>query len=296
MPAAPASGDRLRRVAGGATARLLAGEGRLQLNHGPIDIVLEAEGETAAVERCHATARRRFRSVLEELVAELPLLRRPFAPAAVPRGEIARRMHAAVAPFADRFVTPMAAVAGAVADEIADLAWEAGGLDKLYVNNGGDIAFRLRPGIRFSVGLLPVRGERREEIHLAGRVELSAEDGVGGVATSGWRGRSLSLGVADAVTVLAATAARADAAATVIASAVDVESPAITRRPAREIDPDSDLGNRLVTVEVGGLSEAECCAALARGGELARAALGRGDVAGVSLALRGRVEVLGLAP
>ena len=66
-----------------------------------------------------------------------------------------------------------------------------------------------------------------------------------GVATSGWRGRSFSLGIADAVTVLAATAAAADAAATIIANAVDLPGhPAIARRPASELEDDSDLGDR----------------------------------------------------
>ena len=76
-----------------------------------------------------------------------------------------------------------------------------------------------------------------------------------GVATSGWRGRSFSLGIADAVTVFAGTAAVADAAATLIANAVDLPGhPAFARAPARRCDPQSDLGERLVTVDVGPLA------------------------------------------
>ena len=53
-------------------------------------------------------------------------------------------MHAAVAPFAEEsFITPMAAVAGAVADEILQAMRRAAPLARAYVNNGGDIALHL---------------------------------------------------------------------------------------------------------------------------------------------------------
>ncbi|TGS52683.1 UPF0280 family protein, partial [Mesorhizobium sp. M3A.F.Ca.ET.201.01.1.1] len=81
---------------------------------------------------------------------------------------------------------------------------------------------------------------------MADRITIHAEDGVRGVATSGWRGRSFSFGRADAVTVLARSGAEADAAATLIANAVDLPGhPAIRRVPARDLAPDSDLGDRL---------------------------------------------------
>ena len=90
-----------------------------------------------------------------------------------------------------------------------------------------------------------------------GRVRLDAASGVGGIATSGARGRSFSLGIADSVTVLARDAATADVAATLIANAVNIDSPAIRRRPARELDPDSDLRDLPVTVSVGALDAAD---------------------------------------
>src|SRR5690606_38926436 len=98
------------------------------------------------------------------------------------------------------------------------------------------------------------------------RVTIRTEGPVRGVATSGWRGRSFSLGIADAVTVLARTGAEADAAATLVANAVDLPGHvAVTRRPARDLAPDSDLGDRPVTTGVGPLSPGEIGAALARG-------------------------------
>ena len=94
--------------------------------------------------------------------------------------------------------------------------------------------------------------------------------GIGGIATSGWRGRSLSLGIADSVTVLAQNAAAADVAASLIANAITISSPAITRQPAASLVPDSDLKDRLVTVDVGPLSADEIDHALAAGAGLAR--------------------------
>ena len=108
--------------------------------------------------------------------------------------------------------------------------------------------------------------------------EIAAEDRVRGIATSGWRGRSFSLGIADAVTVLADRASLADAAATLIANAVDLPgSLARSRALPRAISqPDSDLGERLVTVGVGPLGPSEIEKALEAGAVQARAFLGSG--------------------
>ena len=238
---------------------------RLHLNHGPIDLIIEATGETEAIAAAYDRAWVRFQPLLDELAEELPFLRRPFGdehPAL--HGTVARRMATAVARFPGRFVTPMAAVAGAVADEIADVMWigEHRGLRRCAVNDGGDVAVRLGTGETFVVGLVP----RPDRPALIGTATVLPEDPVRGIATSGRHGRSFSLGIADAVTVLAADAATADAAATLIANAVDLAGhPAIGRAPASELDPDSDLQDRLVTVGVGELTSEELDEALAAG-------------------------------
>jgi ApbE superfamily uncharacterized protein (UPF0280 family) len=108
------------------------------------------------------------------------------------------------------------------------------------------------------------------------------------VATSGWRGRSFSLGIADSVTVLAATAAEADAAATVIANAVDVQDPGIHRRPANECKDDSDLGDIPVTVEVEALAPAQVQRALAAGAARAEALRRAGLIEGAMLVCQGQ--------
>lgn len=267
-------------------AARLAG-GRLRLWHGPIDLVIRAEGAADAVVAAEDAAQARFDGLLEGLVAELPRLRVPEGPG--PCGPVARRMARAVAPFArECFVTPMAAVAGAVADEIAGAMWAAAPLARLFVNNGGDIALRLAPGQGYTVGMAAHGGAR------LGEVRIAAGDGIGGIATSGRHGRSLSLGIADSVTVLAATAAAADAAATLIANAVDLPGhQAITRAPARSLDPDSDLGDRLVVTDVGALAPAEVTRALARGQAQAERMRARGLIAAAALYLAGDACMVG---
>ena len=183
----------------------------------------------------------------------LTLLRRPIQEWPAVDGPVARRMLAACTPFADLFVTPMAAVAGAVADELLAHMTAAARLERAFVNDGGDIAILVSEGHALEVG---VAGEfsRGDVPVLNGRLRLEAGSGIGGIATSGARGRSFSLGIADSVTVLAGDAATADIAATLVANAVDIDSPAVKRRPARDLDPDSDLGDSLVTVAVGALT------------------------------------------
>lgn len=249
-------------TAAGPVAALLDGGSRLHLQHGPIDLVIGADAPAPGGRaRAFAAAAARFEGVLDELVAELPVLRaRVAASLPPPQGPVARRMHAAVLPHADVFITCMAAVAGAVADEMLAAMVSGRGLERAYVNDGGDIAIHLSPDADMKAAIAGTAHG------LEDRLTVRFADPVRGMATSGWRGRSFSLGIADAVTVLARTAAEADSAATVIANAVDLPNhPAITRLPACELAPDSDLGERLVTTAVGDLSREERAAALDAG-------------------------------
>lgn len=268
----------------GAEAAWLPG-GRLHLHHGPIDLVIGAEGHGAAA--AFDAARRRFAPLLEQLVAELPLLRRPAGEAAQKKleGPVAARMQAAAMPFrSEAFITPMAAVAGAVADEIL-AAMVPFGLTRAYVNNGGDIAVHLRSGEEFTAELAGT----------AARLRLRHS---GGIATSGAGGRSLSRGIADSVTVLAGTAATADAAATLIANAVDLpDHPAVHRAPASSLQDDSDLGTRLITLKVGPLTPAEIARALDTGLKLATKMRSAGTLKAALLHLRGQtVTTTGASP
>ena len=270
----------------------LADGKRLHLQDGPIDLIVEADGNETEVRVAHDAAIRRFTGLLDELCAELTELRQPARSGqCLLKGVVARRMHAAVAPFAvANFITPMAAVAGSVAEEILQAMLGAARLTRAYVNNGGDIALHLSDGKQFSVGLT----DRPDQHGLMRRMTIDADDSVRGVATSGRHGRSFSLGIADAVTVLARTASQADAAATIIANAVDLPGhPLIRRCAANELQPDSDLGARLVTREVGELSDGEISDALESGADCARRWLAAGLIEGAVLRLFGETVVVG---
>lgn len=274
----------------GPQAKMLPDGRRLHLNHGPIDLIIEAFGEAAEVRAAYEQATVRFRTILAELVEELPALR--SAAATRPRvfqGMTARRMEAAVAPLAgENFITPMAAVAGSVADEILVAMVARRKLNKAYVNNGGDSALHLAPGRSMR---LAIAGTGKG---FADRILIRTEDPVRGVATSGWRGRSFSLGIADAVTVLARTGAAADAAATVIANAVDLPGhPAVRREPARALAPDSDLGERLVTTGVDALSDLDVATALDAGLAAAQTLQRRGLIEAAALFLNGKARICG---
>ena len=273
--------------------QLLPDGRRLHLHDGPIDLILEAYGRPEQIHAAYDTAERRFVTILDELCAELPLLRQ-----AVGRnmsrfqGVIARRMAAAVEPYAERcFITPMAAVAGAVAEEILETMTKGTELARCYVNNGGDIALYLTPGESFSVGMV----DRPDRPSLFGTLRIRSDDPIRGLATSGWRGRSFSLGIADAVTVLAADAAAADAAATIIANAVDLPGhPEIVRVPAREIAPDNDLGELCVTRAVPKLCSDEVQEALASGVSVAEELISEGLAVAAALHLQGQTRVVPL--
>jgi ApbE superfamily uncharacterized protein (UPF0280 family) len=187
----------------------------------------------------------------------------------------------------------MAAVAGAVADELLAALVAGRALQRAYVNDGGDIAFHLAPGHELRAGIFA----RQSSPGLDGLARLTHDRPVRGIATSGRGGRSFSLGIADSATVLAASAAAADAAATLVANAVTVDHPAIERRPAVELDPDSDLGTIPVTVAVGALPPAAIVEALDRGAAEARRLILRGLVDGAALSLAGqwRIETGGTA-
>ena len=278
----------------GGALRARFADGRWHFQHGPIDLIIAADGDVDAVAEATERAWLRFQTVLPELVTELQWLRLPVQEAAGVSGVVAGRMVSATWPHRAKFITPMAAVAGAVADELIECFRADARIVRAHVNNGGDIALHLAAGTHYRVGLVAdlARVKRREHVDLDGDFEVGAALPVRGIATSGWRGRSFSLGIADSVTVLAATAAGADAAATLIANAVNADHPAIERRPASELKDDTDLGDRLVTVAVGRLPQEIVASALAYGEEAARAMMAGDLVWGAVLCLQGSVRIV----
>jgi len=286
-----------RGLDGGAVRRRLDG-GRWHFQHGPIDCIVGVDGAEDVVAVALEQAWARFGGVLGELVGELQLLRDDLSSAlaapVVARGTVARRMVAACRPYAEAgtFITAMAAVAGSVAEELVAF-FVRPGIARAYVNNGGDIALHVGAGHSFDVGVVADPALALAGAPPAGRFAVDARSPVRGIATSGWRGRSFSLGIADSVTVLATSAARADAAATIVANAVDVDDARIVRAPARAVRDDSDLGDRLVVRAVPPLQASLVDAALARGAAEARAEIDTGRIIAAVLSLQGRWRVVG---
>lgn len=257
-----------------------------------MDLILQAEGARDAVAQAHERAWQRFEGLLQELVSELPGLRAPVGERCALQGVVARRMWAACSPYRAGFITSMAAVAGAVAQEIL-ACYEQQGIDRAWVNNGGDIALHLAPGQSVTVGVYADiaalnAAQLRNGLVLDGQIRIDSALPVRGVATSGWRGRSQSLGIADSVTVLANTAAEADAAATMVANAVNVDDERIIRVPACQVRDGSDLGAIPVTVDVPPLPPAQVHRALQQGLQRAQELQARGLVWGALLGCQGQ--------
>ena len=233
---------------------------------------------------------KRFETVLDELVLELKSLRQEVSSADDAKSPIAKRMIIAARKFNDEFVTPMAAVAGSVADEIVEIGWKSSSLKKLYVNNGGDIAFRVGSGEQVVVGVT----KSVIDPTLIGRLHFSAGSNVRGIATSGFGGRSRTFGIADAVTVVGSCAADADVAATLIANHVSLgDHPQVKVIAANSVDATSDLGDRLVTSSVGNLTKQEIETALDNGEHRANELYAKQLISGAFLALRGSVRSVG---
>lgn len=270
----------------GPAAQRLSGD-RLHLQHGPIDLVIAAEG---AREAAFAAATRRFETLLDELVSELPLLRCPVlpSPAGRPGGETARRMHAAAGRHTG-FVTPMAAVAGAVADTILAAMTQAADLRRAHVNNGGDIAIHLAPGKAARAAI--ARAGRRPPRHSHDPRRRSGarhrhQRARRAQPVDGHRRQRHRSG---------GSAAEADVAATLIANAVDLPGhPAIRRAPARDLQPDSDLGRRLVVTGCGPLTATEIAKALENGAARAQEMTDNGLIQGAALVLQGQGRIAGV--
>lgn len=260
-------------------AHILSCGKRLHLQHGPIDLIIGADGD-----RQHAfrAATERFQTILTDLVSELPELRLPFTHnVPPPKGATALRMDQAVRPFIETaFVTRMAAVAGGVADTVLN-AMNVADISRAYVNNGGDIALHLTIGTNFTMAMA---GHDGAEL---GSIKINFDDPIRGIATSGRHGRSQSRGIADSVTVLAHDAATADIAATLIANRVSLlKHPAIIRQPASDLDDNSDLGNLPVVTNVGHLMPHEVDQALRSGRTQADTYIYRNMISGAALFLQ----------
>jgi uncharacterized protein len=115
-------------------------------------------------------------------------------------------------------VGPMAAVAGAIA-EFVGRELLASGLREVVVENGGDIFLKRDKDCLVSVFAGPSPLSQKVGIRIRGE-----QMPLGICTSSGTVGHSVSLGQADAVTVLARSVTLADAAATRIANEIKSEA------------------------------------------------------------------------
>ena len=230
-------------------------DNRLFLRHGPINIVLEAIGIDKDL--AYQNVKGYFETLLEQLVLDMELLKEEVVFNRKFNNKISQSMQDATERYSPAFITPMAAVAGSIADNILRVLINNTNLEKAYVNNGGDVSFYLNKNQIMKTSLAAIPNMI---------AEIKYKDKSRGIATSGWRGKSFSRGIADSVTVLADNSAMADAAATMIGNAVDIHNhPKIKKQQANEMYEDSDLKNLLITVEVGLLTKVEIKEALKNG-------------------------------
>lgn len=250
----------------------------------------------------HATTRGRYDAGLVEAAARASLayldrlalyrqrLARPVKRpgTAWPGDALVERMVKCVEAVGDDDLTPMAAVAGTVADAVADGLFGRG-MTRVIVNNGGDIAVRLEQGEHVRVG---VRSDLRCAT-LSHTLRLDGRTSSWGVATSGFGGRSFTRGIASAVSVVGENAAMADAAATAVANACMTEDERILQMPAEVIDPNTDLVGIPVTISIGPLPETGFRRAIDRALAKAEQLSSRGIIVGALIAAGGMVAVTG---
>jgi ApbE superfamily uncharacterized protein (UPF0280 family) len=227
--------------------------------------------------------------ILEQLAAFLPVIKsrscKLYTQAGYP--PVVNDMISATQATGDPDFTPMAAVAGAIADLVADYVTETTDATRIMINNGGDISIRLKDGNHVRVGLCTGLAASRVDYFLS--VDKDC-----GICTSGFGGRSFTLGIASAVTVLAGRASLADAFATYIGNKTSIDAPNIKRERADSLDPDTDIPGKDVTTFVGDLSDAETERALQNGWEGAIRFLNNGTIDGAVIAVKRKIVTVGV--
>jgi ApbE superfamily uncharacterized protein (UPF0280 family) len=265
---------------------LLLGDDTVLVEYGPMRMFIDASLDGVRRPDVCAAAADKAIGFLKEIAAHKGAIQSPHrAIAEPPEHLLTHVMWKAVSLVGDDDLTPMAAVAGTIADAVADFL-EGRGLTKIVVNNGGDVAIRLRKRETATVGIRPdVNSDE-----LTHRIVIDSEMAIGGVCTSGLGGRSFTRGIASAATVFANRAAIADAAASSVANATYIECPAVIRVPADSIDPNTDLKGVDITAEAGKLTSAEIDKGIQQGIRKAEELVSRQVIAGACVAVKGRMD------
>lgn len=281
MPSNPGRRDRPR-MAYQTSIQSLDG-GRILAECGPMRLVIEAwVGRVPQRQLCIQGAKEAF-LLLERIARQRRLLSRRYreVPDDLDDFLAVKMIRSAVA--VDEDLTPMAAVAGTIADGVAGFLYRRG-MTRVIVNNGGDIAIRTGPGESVNVGIRPDLTHST----ITDVIALGDERSSWGVATSGLEGRSLTRGVASAVTIVAGSASMADAAATSVANASYVADESVVQKPAEELDPGTDIPGIPVTVKAGPFTEAKKDLALSGAVNKAAALIERQLIYGAYIVVDGK--------
>jgi ApbE superfamily uncharacterized protein (UPF0280 family) len=201
--------------------------------------------------------------------------------------EVLAMMIDAVKRCPDPSLTPMAAVAGSIADKVADFLVQRGAT-KVMINNGGDIALRLAEGESVKVGITSDLNSRAVS-HI---IEVESVSQVGGIATSGLGGRGFTKGIASAVVVLGVNCRLADACATLVANHTFSPDPEIKQVRAEKLDPDTDICGHLVTAALGRLQPKTWQQALHNGLTQAREVVEQGIIYGAVIFAGGQLAAV----
>jgi len=255
------------------------------LDYGPMRIIIRVSEKGKSIVHLAKEGAQLAMKILEDLANFLPILKKRSLELEVDENfpEVVRRMIEATQKMEEADLTPMAAVAGTVSDVVADYIFDKGGT-KVLVDNGGDIAIRLREEEVTKVGIKTEIEAQRSTYLLS----IDSTMGIGGVATSGWGGRSFTKGIAQAATAVAENASFADAAATLIGNSTNVDDPTIVRILAEKVYPDTDIAGQWVTLKVGNLSQEKVGKALGNGLLKGYSILQKGLIKGAFIALQGR--------
>ena len=228
---------------------------------GPVSVVVNGEKDGMPFEFDRFRVEEKIRSILEEIKEYLPVLKQKAHKIKNTNhmSYVPRKMVDAVKVIDEVSLTPMAAVAGSIADALKEFLkneW----LDLISVNNGGDISIFNKNGRELKIDIGDIHtGESSP--HLLSIEQITDY----GLATSGFGGRSFTLGLADSVTVIATTGALADAAATFICNCTNTETDQVIRRKASEIDPLTDIPDYEVTIKINDLSNFDIMKSLENG-------------------------------
>ena len=260
--------------------------GTVLVDYGPMRMFISvSENGKPLIQLAEEGARFAMR-VLEDLAKFLPIIKKKSLELETEEifPDVVQQMIEATKKMKEPDLTPLAAVAGTASDAVADFIFSRGGT-KIIVDNGGDIAIRLREGEVARVGV-KTEIDAKQPTYL---ISIDSTMGIGGVATSGLGGRSFTKGIASAATVLSQTAAFSDAAATVIGNFTNVEDPNIMRSLAEKIYPDTDIAGEWVTIKMGKLSQEKIDEALNNGLSKAYSVYQRGLIHGALIAVQGNV-------